>query len=130
MLRRGLQFRFQANAAYLSAVQRTLDAVCDVFDELSDTNERIDDVLPTEGVLELKIKDLGTYVLNKQAPKEELWLSSPISGPSQFAMCIEDDQVVWRVGNRELTSLLETEMSQALTEDIIIPKVKYTAASA
>ena len=130
MFRRAIQFRTQASAAYLSAVQRTLDAVCDVFDELGELNERIDDVLPSEGVLEIRVKNVGTYVLNKQAPKEELWMSSPISGPSQFAMCIEDEHVVWRIGNRELTSLLESEVSESLSEDITIQKVKYSAVSA
>lgn len=27
--------------------------------------------------------DLGTYVINKQTPNRQLWLSSPVSGPKR-----------------------------------------------
>ena len=27
---------------------------------------------------------MGTYVLNKQPPNKQIWLSSPISGPKRF----------------------------------------------
>jgi frataxin len=28
--------------------------------------------------------DQGTYVLNKQPPNKQIWLSSPVSGPKRF----------------------------------------------
>lgn len=28
--------------------------------------------------------DKGTYVLNKQPPNRQIWLSSPVSGPKRF----------------------------------------------
>lgn len=31
------------------------------------------------GVLTLKLGDKGTYVINKQPPNKQIWLSSPIS---------------------------------------------------
>ncbi|KAH7399098.1 arabinogalactan endo-1,4-beta-galactosidase [Phaeosphaeria sp. MPI-PUGE-AT-0046c] len=35
------------------------------------------------GVLEVKVKD-NSYVLNKQPPNRQIWLSSPLSGPKRF----------------------------------------------
>ena len=31
-----------------------------------------------DGVLTVRLGDLGTYVINKQTPNRQLWLSSPV----------------------------------------------------
>lgn len=31
-----------------------------------------------DGVMTVKLGDLGTYVLNKQTPNRQIWLSSPV----------------------------------------------------
>ncbi|KAI9832447.1 MAG: Mitochondrial chaperone Frataxin [Phylliscum demangeonii] len=36
------------------------------------------------GVLTLVFPPSGTYVLNKQPPNKQIWLSSPVSGPKRF----------------------------------------------
>jgi len=36
------------------------------------------------GVLTLSFPPSGTYVLNKQPPNRQIWLSSPVSGPKRF----------------------------------------------
>lgn len=36
------------------------------------------------GVLTIEIKEVGTYVINKQPPNKQIWLSSPVSGPKRF----------------------------------------------
>jgi len=36
------------------------------------------------GVLTITTPKHGTYVLNKQPPNRQIWLSSPISGPKRF----------------------------------------------
>jgi frataxin len=37
------------------------------------------------GVLSIEVPKLnGTYVLNKQPPNRQIWLSSPVSGPKRF----------------------------------------------
>lgn len=32
----------------------------------------------------IKVPDAGTYVINKQPPNKQIWLSSPVSGPKRF----------------------------------------------
>lgn len=36
------------------------------------------------GVLTFVFPDIGTYVINKQPPNKQIWLSSPISGPKRY----------------------------------------------
>jgi frataxin len=36
------------------------------------------------GVLTLTFPPIGTYVINKQPPNKQIWLSSPISGPKRY----------------------------------------------
>jgi frataxin len=40
--------------------------------------------LPQAGVLTFTFPDLGTYVINKQPPNKQVWLSSPLSGPKRY----------------------------------------------
>lgn len=36
------------------------------------------------GVLNVTFPGIGTYVINKQPPNKQIWLSSPISGPKRY----------------------------------------------
>lgn len=38
----------------------------------------------SDGVLNIEMRGKKYYVLNKQTPNKQIWLSSPISGPSRF----------------------------------------------
>ncbi|KAI0971012.1 mitochondrial chaperone Frataxin [Xylaria arbuscula] len=42
------------------------------------------DVEYSAGVMNLTINDVGTYVINKQPPNRQIWLSSPSSGPKRY----------------------------------------------
>ncbi len=39
----------------------------------------------------IRTPDKGTYVLNKQPPNKQIWLSSPLSGPKRYDWCIIGD---------------------------------------
>ena len=54
------------------------------------------------GVLKFRINGLGTYVINKQTPNMQLWLSSPISGPQRYEFAQELG--AW-INNRTFVSL-------------------------
>ncbi|MCJ1329407.1 Mitochondrial chaperone Frataxin [Thelotrema lepadinum] len=54
----------------------------------------------------------GTYVLNKQPPNRQIWLSSPISGPKRYDYVERDRRGEWvylRDGST-LTDLLREEL--------------------
>jgi frataxin len=45
---------------------------------------RFTDEQQQAGVLTLHFPPIGTYVLNKQPPNKQIWLSSPLSGPKRY----------------------------------------------
>ncbi|XP_058104112.1 frataxin, mitochondrial [Magnolia sinica] len=63
-------------------------------------------------VLTLKLGSLGTYVLNKQTPNRQIWLSSPVSGPSRFDWDGMRQAWVYRRTKENLQQILETEIEQ------------------
>ncbi|KAJ6113930.1 hypothetical protein N7523_007247 [Penicillium sp. IBT 18751x] len=84
------------------------------------------------GVLNITVPAIGTYVLNKQPPNKQIWLSSPISGPKRYDWIVEGDYMHEKQDTREfangqwvylrdgsnLTDLLNTELTLNLPKDI------------
>lgn len=69
-------------------------------------------------VLTLKLGASGTYVLNKQTPNRQIWLSSPVSGPSRFDWDQDAQAWVYRRTKANLVKLLEGELEQLCGEPI------------
>ncbi|KAJ7993726.1 hypothetical protein DPEC_G00257660 [Dallia pectoralis] len=76
-----------SEAAYEKLADQTLDTLADFFEDLMDgpfVGPEFD-VLLSSGVLTVKVsEDHGTYVINKQTPNKQIWLSSPTSGPKRY----------------------------------------------
>ncbi|KAL2862886.1 frataxin family protein [Aspergillus lucknowensis] len=84
------------------------------------------------GVLNISVPGVGTYVLNKQPPNKQIWLSSPISGPKRYDWVVEGDQMHEKQETRpfvngqwvclrddsNLTDLLNGELGLSLPEDV------------
>ncbi|MCJ1453553.1 Mitochondrial chaperone Frataxin [Mycoblastus sanguinarius] len=60
-----------------------IDTLVSHLEELQEEREDVD-VEYSAGVLTLLFPPAGTYVLNKQPPNKQIWLSSPVSGPKRF----------------------------------------------
>uniref|UniRef100_A0A3Q0RG10 Frataxin, mitochondrial n=1 Tax=Amphilophus citrinellus TaxID=61819 RepID=A0A3Q0RG10_AMPCI len=76
-----------SEAAYEKLADETLDALADYFEDMTDEAfTGVDyDVVFSSGVLTVKVGgDHGTYVINKQTPNRQIWLSSPSSGPKRY----------------------------------------------
>ena len=41
--------------------------------------------------MNITLPSRGTYVLNKQPPNKQIWLSSPISGPKRYDWCVSGE---------------------------------------
>ena len=54
------------------------------------------------------------YVLNKQTPNKQIWLSSPISGPSRFEYDEVQGKAIWKHYRTEqsLLDLLNEEFNK------------------
>jgi frataxin len=86
------QIRKQCSSALITEIdferysEETLHNLMDFFDVLPDRVQTDDnyDVSYSMGVLTVKAgASVGTYVINKQTPNRQIWLSSPMSGPKR-----------------------------------------------
>ncbi|POW15902.1 hypothetical protein PSTT_01820 [Puccinia striiformis] len=76
------------------------------------------DIPSSVGVMNFSMGDHGTYVINKQPPNKQIWLSSPFSGPKRF----DYDRIrkIWfynRVGNLEFMHLMSSEIDSILADN-------------
>ncbi|CAI6001877.1 unnamed protein product [Closterium sp. NIES-64] len=76
------------------------------------------DVDLSQGVLTLRLGQHGIFVINKQAPNRQIWLSSPQSGPARFDWLPGQGWVYRRTGT-ELMSLLQTELRTCLGTGVV-----------
>ena len=70
--------------------QKTLDTMLDRID--NDLGDEIDVDL-NAGILNIEFSNGAQYVISKNAPNCEIWMSSPLSGASHYYL--EDDLKTW-----------------------------------
>ena len=99
------------------------DLYLDQLQQKVEESDLVEDVNLSDGVLEIDTK-IGKFVLNKQAPKMQLWLSSPLSGPRHYDMIESTTKSMdWRCdkdGHR-LSERLTEELSKALGIQVDLP---------
>ena len=113
---------------YETIAEETLQSLSERFDsladELSETEAKQYDVEYSSGVLKVKLgSELGTYVLNKQTPNLQIWLSSPISGPKRFDYV--NNTWVYKRTNESLHALLSEEISECFKRRIDFATCSY-----
>lgn len=96
---------------YHRVADEYLETLADELETLAEEYPQVDAEL-SHGVLTLVLPPYGTYVINKQPPNQQIWLSSPVSGPKRFDL-IKSRWITLR-DNSSLTETLETELSSAL----------------
>ena len=83
-------------------------------DALDDLDQSMfEDVNYADGVLNIEMSDGRAYVINKQAPNMQIWLSSPLSGPQRFEFELDTDEWLQIRTNEELLSLLSREFNES-----------------
>uniref|UniRef100_F6T1R8 Frataxin, mitochondrial n=1 Tax=Ornithorhynchus anatinus TaxID=9258 RepID=F6T1R8_ORNAN len=112
---------------YEKLAEETLDSLSDFFEDLADkpyTSEDFD-VSFGSGVLTVKLGgDLGTYVINKQTPNKQIWLSSPSSGPKRYDWTGKN--WVYSHDGMSLHELLALELSKALKTTLDLSSLVYS----
>jgi frataxin len=106
---------------YETIAEETLESLSDKFDclteDLDDGQAKYYDVEYSSGVLNIKLGPKhGTYVLNKQSPNFQIWLSSPSSGPKRFDFV--DNTWIYKRTNESLHALLSQEISKCFNKQI------------
>ncbi|POS76532.1 frataxin [Diaporthe helianthi] len=71
------------DAEYHEVADNYLEVILSELENLADKNEAVE-VEYSAGVLNATFPEIGTYVINKQPPNKQIWLSSPISGPKRY----------------------------------------------
>ncbi|KAI4926531.1 hypothetical protein J4E85_006825 [Alternaria conjuncta] len=84
------------------------------------------------GVLEVTFQE-NTFVLNKQPPNKQIWLSSPISGPKRFDWVVAQEGMDFKEGGgigdwvymrdgSSLTEILRKELGVDVSVDDQVPR--------
>lgn len=103
--------------AYQEASDDTLEDLCEKLDAALETRyDQGADVTLSSGVLTVVIDNQNTFVINKQTPNRQIWLSSPISGPKRFDY-VEGDWLE-RNSRVNLKRLLSEELSSLLKHKV------------
>ncbi|XP_069481870.1 frataxin, mitochondrial isoform X1 [Ambystoma mexicanum] len=113
--------------AYERLAEQTLDSLAEFFDELADQPFTPDDYDVTfgSGVLTVKLGgDMGTYVINRQTPNKQIWLSSPTSGPKRYDWTGKN--WIYSHDGVSLHELLAKELSKALKCDLDLSSLVYS----
>ncbi|RLW05343.1 hypothetical protein DV515_00005315 [Chloebia gouldiae] len=112
---------------YEKLAEETLDSLADFFEDLTDKSFTPDDydVSLGSGVLTIKLGgDMGTYVINKQTPNRQIWLSSPTSGPKRYDWTGRN--WVYSHDGVSLHELLSKEVSTALKTKLDLSCLIYS----
>lgn len=123
-----IEFSNEAKMKYEIAAEETLESLAERFDSLADslTDEQGKefDCTYSSGVLNVKLGgELGTYVLNKQTPNLQIWLSSPVSGPKRFDFV--DNSWVYKRTGESLHSILSKEFSECFKQNLDFTKCSH-----
>ncbi|EPS44125.1 hypothetical protein H072_1854 [Dactylellina haptotyla CBS 200.50] len=93
---------------YHEIADETLDSILVELEELVENTKGFD-VEFSAGVLTLDTPE-GTYVINKQPPNKQIWLSSPINGPKRYDWVEEQREWVYMRDGTSLRGLLKEEI--------------------
>ncbi|PCH33441.1 Frataxin [Wolfiporia cocos MD-104 SS10] len=97
--------------AYADAtMDQLLESLENALDSIGDPEYEVE---YSSGVLTLKLGAKGTYVINKQPPNKQIWLSSPVSGPKRYDYSPALDDWVYGRDGRPMSALLEQELGSA-----------------
>ncbi|KNC76121.1 iron donor protein CyaY [Sphaeroforma arctica JP610] len=93
----------------------TMTQLTDIFDEIVEDVEGKDgedlDVTYGNGVLTVDLGNFGTYVINKQTPNKQIWLSSPICGPKRYDFDEEAKEWSYSHDGVSINEVLSKELS-------------------
>uniref|UniRef100_A0A8C5S9R3 Frataxin, mitochondrial n=1 Tax=Laticauda laticaudata TaxID=8630 RepID=A0A8C5S9R3_LATLA len=112
---------------YEKLAEETLESLTDFFEDLADKpfTPKDYDVSFGNGVLTVKLGgNMGTYVINKQTPNKQIWLSSPISGPKRYDW--SGKKWIYFHDGISLHDLLSKELSLALAIELDLSTLTHT----
>jgi len=121
------QSREVDSAAFECACSETLDSLCEFFEDIIESTPifKTADVSFGDGVLTVNLDTHGIYVINRQSPNKQIWLSSPISGPKRYDFVPSRNGWVYRHDRKTLHGLLKEELSSITKTSIDLSNCAY-----
>ncbi|CAH8854407.1 unnamed protein product [Trichobilharzia szidati] len=110
-----------SDAEYERVSNKALESLADTFDRLPEIYSLSTDydVEYAYGVLKVTFgPQVGTYIVNRQAPNKQLWLSSPRSGPRRYDYISSKDIWVYKHDGKSLHELLSEEISEIVGDSV------------
>lgn len=78
-----------------------------------------------DGVLTVKFGNpYGTYVINRQTPNKQIWLSSPKSGPKRYDF--KNGQWIYKHDGKSIHELLNNEIPAIVRSQVCFDKCSYS----
>ncbi|XP_075971844.1 frataxin [Anticarsia gemmatalis] len=109
-------------AVFEDICNETLESLCDYFEEIVESapNLKGADVTYSDGVLTVALgSSYGTYVINRQTPNKQIWLSSPTSGPKRYDLVLDNGgHWIYKHDGMSLHQLLQNEISKIVENKI------------
>ncbi|KAK6643625.1 hypothetical protein RUM43_005135 [Polyplax serrata] len=112
-------FRTIDKLTFNNLCAETLDSLSEYFEELIESTPHLKnaDVTYSDGVLTVYFgQKYGTYVINRQTPNLQIWLSSPISGPKRYDFLC--GTWVYKHDKTTLHSLLDIEIREIANREV------------
>ncbi|XP_049870257.1 frataxin homolog, mitochondrial isoform X2 [Pectinophora gossypiella] len=117
-------------AVFEEICNETLESLCDYFEQLVDETPDLKgaDVTYSDGVLTVVLgPQYGTYVINRQTPNKQIWLSSPVSGPKRYDLVLKDGGYwVYKHDGIPLHRLLQNEISKIVKNKVEFHKCAHS----
>lgn len=95
--------------------EETLDGLFEAIDAAIGDSVEVDF---DNGILTIELEGGRQYVINKHAPTQELWVSSPLSGAAHYAYNPEAAAWVSTRGDAVLATVLAAELSEVSGQSV------------
>ncbi|XP_044261796.1 frataxin homolog, mitochondrial [Tribolium madens] len=115
-------------STFEKACDETLESLTEYFEQIVEEvdNLKSADVAYSSGVLTVNLgPDYGTYVINRQSPNRQIWLSSPVSGPKRYDFVVKDNCWVYKHDGKTLHKLLQDEIARIVKIDVNFANCSY-----
>lgn len=116
-----------SSVQYEKVCDETLDSLTEYFEELVEAATHLPDadVSYGDGVLTIKFGEPhGTYVINRQTPNKQIWLSSPKSGPKRYDFV--NSQWIYKHDGKTLHELLNNEIPAIVKIEACFDKCSFS----
>eukprot|EP00590_Aulacoseira_subarctica_P011657 CAMPEP_0172425674 /NCGR_PEP_ID=MMETSP1064-20121228/33422_1 /TAXON_ID=202472 /ORGANISM="Aulacoseira subarctica , Strain CCAP 1002/5" /LENGTH=141 /DNA_ID=CAMNT_0013168759 /DNA_START=191 /DNA_END=616 /DNA_ORIENTATION=+ len=92
---------FHSEAEFHQVADHFLEDIENAIEELFLEEDEVETSL-SSGVLTITLGNHGTWVINKQTPNQQIWWSSPLSGPKRFEFWTNNNHYgVWAYTRRD-----------------------------